>query len=100
MSTRFTALTIKEGDAFLLEDNGWNCLFDSGVDDKIVDLLKYKGINKLDLAICSHNDEDHAQGFIELLESGFIIDEIWLPGLWASILQYIKNHNIHSQEIE
>jgi hypothetical protein len=100
MSTRFTALTIKEGDAFLLEDNGWNCLFDSGVDDKIVDLLKYKGINKLDLAICSHNDEDHAQGFIELLESGFKIDEIWLPGLWASILQYIKNHNIHSQEIE
>ena len=92
MSTRFTALTIKEGDAFLIEDNGWNCLFDSGKDELIVDLLRYKGIDKLDLAICSHNDADHANGFIELLKSGFQIDEIWLPGLWASVLQFVKDN--------
>lgn len=52
MSLKFTALTIREGDAFLLEDNGWKCLFDSGKDGIIVDLLKHKGIDKLDLAIC------------------------------------------------
>ena len=100
MSIRFTALTIKEGDAFLLEDNGWNCLYDSGKDGSIVDLLKYKGIEKLDLAICSHNDSDHTNGFIALLESGFQIDEIWLPGLWASVLQYVKENRFRDDEIE
>lgn len=100
MSLKFTALTIREGDAFLLEDNGWKCLFDSGKDGIIVDLLKYKGIDKLDLAICSHNDADHANGFIELLQSGIKIDEIWLPGLWASILQYIKDNRISRVEID
>lgn len=100
MSTRFTALTINEGDAFLLQDNGWNCLFDSGYDSKVVDLLKFKGIKKLDLAICSHNDIDHANGFIALLESGFQIDEIWLPGLWASVLQFVKDNCESRGEIE
>ena len=101
MSTRFTALTIEQGDAFLLEDNGWKCLFDSGVDKKIIDLLKYKGIDKLDLAICSHNDADHANGFIKLLQhdSGIKIDEIWLPGLWASILQFVRDNCNEPKEI-
>ena len=100
MSTRFTALTIKEGDAFLLEDNGWNCLFDSGIDGKVVDLLKFKGIDKLDLAICSHNDADHAKGFIALLNSSIKIDEIWLPYWWASILQYSNNHSIDWNKVQ
>ena len=100
MSTRFTALTIKEGDAFLLEDNGWNCLFDSGKDDSILNLLIHKGIEELDLAICSHNDADHANGFIELLKSGIYIEEIWLPYWWASILDYSNNHNIDWTKIE
>lgn len=100
MSTRFTALTVREGDAFLLEDNGWNCLFDSGVNESIVDLLKYKGIEKLDLAICSHNDDDHAGGFIELLDSPIKIDEIWLPGLWASVLLFVKEKCMDRGEVE
>ena len=100
MSTRFTALTIKEGDAFLLEDNGWNCLFDSGKDNLIVNLLKHKGIEKLDLAICSHNDADHANGFISILQSNIKIDEIWLPSFWLSILQYVQEHGIDWTEID
>lgn len=101
MSTRFTALTIRVGDAFLLEeDNGWNCLFDSGIDGKVVDLLKFKGIDKLDLAICSHNDVDHANGFISLLQSNIKIDEIWLPSFWLSILQYVQKKGIDWAEID
>ena len=92
MSLIFSALTVREGDAFLLEDDGWKCLFDSGRDKSIVDLLKFKGIDKLDLAICSHNDADHAEGFIELFKSGFQINEIWLPGLWASVLHFVKEN--------
>lgn len=100
MSTRFTALTIKEGDAFLLEDNGWNCLFDSGIDGTIENLLQFKGINKLHLAICSHNDADHVNGFIHLFNSGFQIDEIWLPSFWLSILQYVQEYGVDWTEID
>lgn len=102
MSTRFTALTIREGDAFLLEDNGRNYLFDSGKNGSIVDLLKHKGIKKLDLAICSHNDADHAYGFIELLKENTEIEikEIWLPYWWASILQYSNDNSIDWNEVE
>lgn len=100
MSLKFTALTIREGDAFLLEDNEWCCLFDSGVNESIIDLLKYQGVNKLNLAICSHNDADHADGFISLLKSNFPIDEIWLPGLWASVLQFVKENGIGDKDIK
>ncbi len=100
MCTKFTALTAREGDAFLLEDNGWKCLFDSGVDETIVNLLNYKGIDKLDLAICSHNDADHACGFIALLQSKIQIDEIWLPSLWLNILQYVQKNGIDWKKID
>lgn len=86
----FTALEIGSGDAFLLEDNGMNILFDSGGSKTtIVRGLKKKKINDLHLAICSHNDIDHANGFIGLLDSDISIREIWLPVTWASILDFI-----------
>ena len=99
MSIRFTALTVREGDAFLLEDNGWKCLFDSGVDESIIDLLKYKGIDCLDLAICSHNDSDHANGFIALFNANFPIKEIWLPGLWANVLKFVADNCKNRREV-
>ena len=92
MNLKFTALEIDFGDAFFIEDNKWNCLFDSGINDKIVDLLNKKNVSKINLAICSHNDEDHSKGFIELLKSKIDIDEIWLPGLWAPILRFVTEH--------
>jgi hypothetical protein len=100
MCTKFTALTVREGDAFLLEDNGWKCLFDSGKDKTIVELLKYKGIEILDLAVCSHNDADHSKGFIALLKSDIKIEEIWLPGLWASVLTFVKDNGINREDVE
>ena len=91
MSTVFTALEVGKGDAFLIQTPGWNCLFDAGQYPNIIGLLQGKGIYKLDLAICSHNDVDHAKGFIELLKDRSIaIDEIWLPSIFASIIQFVK----------
>ena len=103
MSLTFSALEIGKGDAFLLENNGWYCLFDAGGSgNRVKTILKRKKIKKLDLAICSHNDEDHANGFIKLLEkdSKIEIKEIWLPYWWASILQYAEEHHIDWSEIE
>ena len=65
----------------------------------IVRILNRKRIDNLDLAICSHNDADHANGFIELLESNIRMKEIWLPYWWASILQYAKDYPIDWKEM-
>lgn len=103
MSTKFTALEIGSGDAFLLEEpeNNWKCLFDAGGSKgTIVSLLKKKKIVNIDLAICSHNDIDHANGFIGLLQSDIQIDEIWLPGTWASVLKYVKDNGIRPEEAD
>lgn len=101
MSTVFTALEVGKGDAFLLQTPGWNCLFDAGQYSNIIRLLQEKGIDNLNLAICSHNDVDHAKGFIELLLDGSItIDEIWLPSTFANVIQFVKDNNIQYEEIE
>lgn len=93
MSLRFTALKLEEGDAFLLQDKDGdrNYLFDSGGSLSTIEgLLKGCGVNKLDVAICSHNDKDHSRGLIGLLKSpSFTINEVWLPALWGSILCFI-----------
>lgn len=100
MSIKFCALEVGSGDAFLLEDCEKKYLFDAGGNkNRIVNLLKSKKIKKLDLAICSHNDIDHTNGFIGLLKSTIDIDEIWLPATWASILQYVKDNRVGLQEL-
>ena len=86
---RFKALEIGSGDAFLIETEGKQILFDSGGSKSIIKKL-LKNNKKIDLAICSHNDRDHSNGFIGLLEDPkFEIVEIWLPGLWLPILNFL-----------
>lgn len=96
MSLKFTALEIGSGDAFLLEDGDRKILFDAGGSKaKIVSLLKQKRIERIDLAICSHNDKDHSNGFLGLLNSKIEIGEIWLPGTWASIIHSVAGFIRH-----
>lgn len=89
---RLTALEIKKGDAYLLQnDNNENFLFDAG-SPKVVNLLYQKGCCYLNVAICSHNDSDHTAGFENLLKSCVQIDELWLPNIWASIVSFLNEH--------
>jgi hypothetical protein len=92
---KFKALEIGSGDAFLIETQGQQFLFDSGGSkSKICDLTKKNKV--IDLAICSHNDSDHSNGFIGLLESPSVeIKEIWLPGIWIPILNFIIEEGIN-----
>ncbi len=101
MLMKFTALEIGSGDAFLLQDNERNTLFDAGGSkSKIVKVLKDNEVSQIDLAICSHNDKDHANGFIGLLmQPDICIKEIWLPGIWASIVQYVIDHRSEFHKI-
>lgn len=97
---KFKALKIGSGDAFLIEKEGKQFLFDSGgAKATIKNLLRKNKV--IDLAICSHNDSDHSNGFIGLLEdSKFDIKEIWLPGLWIPILKFIIDKKIKGELID
>ena len=61
-----------------------------------------KNISHLDLAICSHNDFDHTNGFLGILDtnSKITVDEIWLPGLFGSIIQYVVDNGIPREILE
>ena len=96
---KFKALEIGSGDAFLIETGEKQILFDSGGSkSRIIHLLRNN--RKIDLAICSHNDSDHSHGFIGLLEDPkFEIAEIWLPGLWIPILNFIIEERVNKDLI-
>lgn len=49
-------------------------------------------INKLNLAIATHNDSDHTNGLIRILKDDRIhVDELWLPALWLDRLKDLAN---------
>ncbi|WP_333820282.1 MBL fold metallo-hydrolase [Ohtaekwangia sp.] len=82
------ALLVGSGDSYLIEKNSQRYLIDAGGSQEIIKSL-VKG--HIDLAICTHNDSDHSNGFIGLLKSPtHDIKEIWLPGVWASVIKFIK----------
>jgi len=89
--TKFTSLLIGSGDSFLIETGDKSYMIDSGGNQKTILSLIPKRIN---IAICTHNDSDHCKGFIGILNSNnHTIDEIWLPGLWAPIIDFMKKWN-------
>ncbi len=103
MSLTFTALPVLEGDAFLLQDNGKDYLFDAGGNQSsIANFLQKENVTMLDVAICSHNDSDHANGFKGLLNpkknKGIQINELWLPGTWAKIIQFVIDNILNSKK--
>ena len=85
---KFKSLLIGSGDCFLVENGGLNYLVDSG---KSVSTILRLVPAKINIAICTHNDSDHTNGFLGILDSNdHSIDEIWLPGIWATVIDFIK----------
>ncbi len=86
MFSRFVALPVGQGDAFYLQRNDFHILVDGGGNQHALPgLLKtYAEIDHLDIVVCTHNDADHANGLIGLLEEGGVpVAEVWLPGSWT-----------------
>jgi hypothetical protein len=101
MASRFLALPLGTGEAFLLETQqggkDWAILVDSGNLDggtphPLVDALNKTApkLRHIDIAICTHRDTDHARGFEHLADEwcgvGRTIGEFWLPGRWAAAM--------------
>ena len=84
----FKSILIGSGDSFLIKNYHENYLIDSGGNQN---LILNKVPKRINIAICTHNDSDHCKGFMGILKSNkHYIDEIWLPGIWASIIDFIK----------
>ena len=85
---RFVAIPVTQGDAFYLERANFSVLVDggrnrSGFSQMFHAITHADGVN---VAICTHNDADHANGIVGFLEAGYRCDEIWLPGRWLAAL--------------
>lgn len=100
MSSTLIALPLSNGESFLLrttDDDGreWTILVDSGkkygkntreLAQKLSEVSP--SIKHLDIAVCTHSDADHSQGFWYFADDWFgmgrTIGEYWLPGRWAN----------------
>lgn len=77
-------LDVGQGDGSMLRtEEGMVCFVDGGSTDvsgvgtyRILPFLKSKGIRKVDYWILSHLDDDHVNGFYEVLESGYRVDAV------------------------
>ena len=91
MTTKFRSISNGQGDSFIIQDNERNYLFDSGQSYR---RIKKSIPKKIDIAICSHNDNDHSSGFVGLLNDwNKEIAELWLPGYWLPIILFCKDLN-------
>ena len=105
MASTFIALPLTSGESFFLrtqDDNGreWTILVDSGKKygegkrelAKILAQVSPK-IERIDIAICTHSDSDHSNGFWffadDWYDMGRTIGEFWLPGRWANAMPAI-----------
>lgn len=87
-------LDVGQGDGLVITTGWGSCyLIDGGSSSvyqvgryRILPYLKYQGVQKIDMCILSHPDEDHVNGLLELLqmvenrETSLKIERILLPG--------------------
>jgi len=103
MTSVFTALLPSSGESFLLETehNGAPrvVLVDAGRANFLREAIETKKpgntVERIDIAICTHADKDHAGGFPNFIKSwygksGKTIGEIWLPAAWAIVDKYLQ----------
>lgn len=98
MASKFTSLPLKSGEAFLLQTDFAGSeiviLVDSGKRDGTAlmeaILVQEPNLKIIDVAVCTHQDADHANGFRDFADvwtnEGRTISEFWLPGSWADAL--------------
>ncbi len=80
---RLAVLDVGQGLALVVETKNYSLIYDAGVrspsgfntgDVVVLPYLKSRAISKVDLAIISHNDNDHSGGMHSLISQGVITD--------------------------
>jgi len=90
-AVRFIALPVGQGDAFYLETAFGRVLVDGGrsIQGFAELFCRHTRTIGVDVAVCTHNDADHANGIIGFLAAGLPCREVWLPARWLSILPHL-----------
>jgi competence protein ComEC len=68
---RITFIDVGQGDSALIECDGEYMLIDAGIKsagETVVDVLKERNIDHLDILVASHLHDDHIGGMVEVLE--------------------------------
>ena len=81
----FTALPVTAGDAFLLQREGMNVLVDGGSSPRELQaMLTAADITRIDVAVATHADRDHAGGLVGIFGSSkWSVGELWVPAFWT-----------------
>lgn len=89
MQSRFIALPVGQGDGFFYQNDDGSVLIDGGKSVRAItsQLQTATSCSALDVLVCTHNDADHANGVLGVLESGIPCREVWLPGRWTERLE-------------
>ncbi|MCH8549494.1 MAG: MBL fold metallo-hydrolase [Balneolaceae bacterium] len=74
-------IDVGQGDATLIEGDGFNILVDAGRHDRndVVPYLELAGIESIDLLVGTHPHADHIGQFPQVLEFASV-DEVWMSG--------------------
>lgn len=90
LEQRFVAINVGSGDAFFLQRGGFSALVDGGlVNGFPVQFSRATQRSQVDVLVCTHNDQDHANGVLEFLDAGYGVGECWLPATWMEALRHI-----------
>jgi hypothetical protein len=102
MQSRFIALPVGQGDGFFYQTNSSSVLIDGGRSIRAItaQLQAATSCSSLDVLVCTHNDADHANGVLGVLESGIQCREVWLPARWTERLEdLLEKPNDFSHEL-
>lgn len=88
MRQEVVVLDVGQGDGiYIRTSDGSNVMIDGGSTDirqvgtyRILPFLKSQGIAKIDCWFLSHLDQDHTSGFLEIVQSGYPVEEVVLAG--------------------
>ena len=87
---RFVAINVGSGDAFFLQRHGFSALVDGGLAKGFpAQFVRATQRSRVDVRVCTHNDQDHANGVLEFLDAGYGVGECWLPATWMEALRRI-----------
>ncbi len=108
-----TFLDVGQGDGIYINSgSGVNCFVDGGSTSEtevgtyqILPFLKYHRVRSIDLWFVSHGDEDHINGFLEVLESGYPVRQLVLAehmprdDAWQELTSCAKEYGTKILEI-
>ena len=97
-----------QGDAILIKKGDFDMVVDTGNNlsiNKVVDFLKSKAVDDIEVLVSTHADEEHYGAMEEVIKQ-FEIGEFWWPGLsygdakYDAVINKIREKNIPIKEVK